>query len=104
MLKNKVDKLVLKAYLEMEMPACLPREDAALAKKYGEELRSLANRLLMGRDEKIEILVVPVLTKEEKTGINALISRLPDEEEKRELVFYSRVAVLVESILYKYRS
>lgn len=104
MLKNKVDKLVLKAFLEMELPAALPREDAALAKKYGEELRSLANRLLMGRDEKIEILVLPVLSKEDKGGINALISRLEDEEEKRELVFYSRLAVLVETILLKYRS
>lgn len=104
MLKNKVDKLVLKAFLEMELPAALPREDAALAKKYGEELRSLANRLLMGRDEKIEILVLPVLGKEDKGGINALISRLEDEEEKRELVFYSRLAVLVETILLKYRS
>ena len=104
MLKNRVDKLVLKAFLEMEIPAALPREDAALAKKYGEELRTLVNRLLMGRDEKIEILVVPVLSKEDKAGINALISRLLDEEEKRDLVFYSRLAVLAESLLYKYRA
>ena len=104
MIKNRVDKLVLKAFLEMETPAALIREEEALARKYGTELRSLVNRLLMGRDEKIELLVVPVLSKEDKGGINTLISRLADEDEKRDLVFYSRVAVLAESLLYKYRS
>lgn len=104
MLKNRVDKLVLKAYLEMETPPVLRREEEALARKFGEELRSLANRLLMGRDERIEILVPAVLSKEDKAGLNALITRLPDGEEKRDLVFFYRLAILVETILYKYRT
>lgn len=104
MLKNRVDKLVLKAYLEMETPSALRREEEALARKLGDELRSLANRLLMGRDERIELLAPAVLTKEDKGGVNALITRLPDGEEKRELVFFYRLAVLVETILYKYRA
>ena len=104
MLKNRVDKLVLKAFLEMNVPEVLRREDAALAKRYGDDLRSMANRLLMGRDEKIEILTPALLTKEDKAGLNNLITRLPDGEEKRELVFFYRIAILVETILYKYRA
>lgn len=103
MIKNRVDKLVLKAFLEMQVPEALPREEPALNRIFGEELRSLANRLLMGRDEKIELLKPAVLSKEDKAGINALITRLPDGEEKRELVFYYRLAILVETLLYKYR-
>lgn len=103
MMKNKVDKLVLKAFLEAETPAALAREDAALCKRYANYLRTLANRLLMGRDETIEILTPAILTKEDKAGLNNLITRLPDGEEKRELVFYYRLAILAESLLYKYR-
>ena len=51
MLKNKADKLVLKALLEVPVPELLRREDAALAQRCGDELKSLANRLLMGRSE-----------------------------------------------------
>ena len=104
MIKNRVDKLVLKAFLEMPVPAVLPKEEPELNRIFGEELRSLANRLLMGRDERIEILKPAVLTKEDKTGINALITRLSDGEEKRDLVFYYRLAILVETLLYKYRA
>ena len=104
MLKNKVDKLVLKAFLEMEVPAALRREDEALARRGGDELRSLANRLLMGRSESIEILTPCVLTKEDKAGFNNIITRLPDGEEKRDLVFFYRLAILVETLLLKYRA
>jgi len=103
-LKNKVDKLVLKAFLEMQVPECLRNEDAALAKCFGDDLRSMANRLLMGRDEKIEILKSQLLTKEDKAGINNIITRLPDGEDKRELVFFYRLAILVETLLFKYRA
>lgn len=104
MLKNKVDKLVLKAFLEMSVPERLRLEDAALAKRFGDDLRSMANRLLMGRDERIEILTPQLLEKEDKAGINNIITRLPDGEEKRELVFFYRLAILVETLLYKYRA
>ena len=104
MLKNKVDKLVLKAFLEMSVPECLRRENAALAKCFGDDLRSMANRLLMGRDEKIEILMPQLLTKEDKAGLNSIITGLQDEEEKRELVFFYRLAILVETLLYQYRA
>ena len=104
MLKNKVDKLVLKAFLEMNVPECLRRENAALAKCFGDDLRSMANRLLMGRDEKIEILMPQLLTKEDKASLNTIITGLQDEEEKRELVFFYRLAILVETLLYKYRA
>ena len=104
MLKNKVDKLVLKAFLELNVPECLRREDAALAKCFGDDLRSMANRLLMGRDEKIEILLPQLLTKEDKAGLNNIITRLENEDEKRELVFFYRLAILVETLLYKYRA
>ena len=104
MLKNKVDKLVLKAFLEMNVPECLRRENVALAKCFGDDLRSMANRLLMGRNESIEILTPYVLSKEDKAGYNNIITRLPDGEEKRDLVFFYRLAVLVETILLKYRA
>ena len=104
MLKNRADKLVLKAFLELDVPAALIREDEALAHRGGAELQSLANRLLMGRSETIEILTPAVLARENKAAFNNIISRLPDGEEKRELVFFYRLAVLVETILLKYRA
>lgn len=104
MLKNRADKLVLKAFLELEIPAALKREDEKLACRGGSDLQSLANRLLMGRSETIDLLVPYALSKEDKAAFNQLISRLPDGEEKRELVFFYRLAVLVETILLKYRA
>ena len=104
MLKNRADKLVLKAFLELQVPEALRREDPELAKRGGEELLSMANRLLMGRSESIEILTPALLTKEDKTSFNGIISRLPDGEDKRELVFFYRLAILVETILLKYRA
>lgn len=104
MLKNKVDKLVLKAFLETEVPQVLRREDEALAKRAGDELRSVTNRLLMGRSETIEILTPGLLTKEDKAAINNIITRLPDGEEKRDLVFFYRLAILVETVVLKYRA
>ena len=104
MLKNRADKLVLKAFLELDVPEALRREDAALAGRGGDELQSMANRLLMGRNETIEILTPGLLTKEDKAGFNSIITRLPDGEEKRELVFFYRLAILVETILLKYRA
>lgn len=104
MLKNRADKLVLKAFLELQVPEALRREDPALAIRGGEELLSMANRLLMGRNETIEILTPALLTKEDKTAYNSIISRLPDGEEKRDMVFFYRLAILVETILLKYRA
>ena len=104
MLKNRADKLVLKALLETPVPELLRREDAALAQRCGDELKSLANRLLMGRSETIEILTPAVLTKEDKAAINNIITRSPDGEEKRDLIFFYRLAVLVETVLLKYRT
>lgn len=104
MLKNRADKLVLKAFLELEVPDVLRREDPELAISGGDELRSLANRLLMGRSESIEILTPAVLTKEDKAGFNNIITRLPDGDEKRDMVFFYRLAILVETLLLKYRA
>lgn len=104
MLKNKADKLVLKALLETPVPELLRREDAALAARCGDELRSLANRLLVGRSERIEILTPAILTKEDKAAINALITRSPDGAEKRDLIFFYRLAVLSETVILKYRA
>ncbi len=104
MLKNKADKLVLKALLETPVPELLCREDAALAQRCGDELKSLANRLLMGRSEQIEILTPYVLRKEDKAAVNDVITRSPDGEEKRDLIFFYRLAVLVETVLLKYRA
>ena len=104
MLSNKVDKLILKAFLENKVPEVLRREDAALAVRIGDDMLSFANRLLMGRNETIEILKLPLITKEDKTEINAMISRIDDENDKRELVFFYRLVILVETILYKYKA
>lgn len=104
MLKNRVDKLVIKAFLELPTPAALAREDAALAERTGAGLRSTANRLLMGRDERIEILTPGLISKEDKASMNNIITRLPDGEEKRDLVFFYRLAVLVETAVLKYRA
>ena len=104
MLKNRADKLVLKAFLELKVPDALKREDPELALRGGENLLSMANRLLMGRSESIEILTPGLLSKEDKAAYNAIISRLPDGEEKRDMVFFYRLAILVETILLKYRA
>lgn len=103
MLKNRADKLVLKAFLELETPEAIVREDASLALRVGSELRSLANRLLMGRSEKIELFTPSLIAKEDKAALNAVITRLPDGEEKRETVFFYRLAVLTETVILKYR-
>ena len=58
----------------------------------------------MGRSEQIEILTPTVLTKEDKAAVNDVITRSPDGEEKRDLIFYYRLAVLVETVLLKYRA
>ena len=103
MLSNKVDKLVLKAFLENKVPDVLRREDAGLAKRMGDDMLSFANRLLMGRSETIEILKLPLISKEDKVEINAMISRTADENDKRELIFFSRLVILAETIIYKYK-
>lgn len=104
MLKNRADKLVLKAFLETQVPDALRREDASLARRAGDELRSVTNRLLMGRSETIEILTPGLLTKEDKAAVNNIITRLPDGDEKRDLVFFYRLAILVETVVLKYRA
>lgn len=104
MIKNKADKLVLKAFLELNLPEAVREKDGTLADRYGVYLRSLVNRLLMGRDERIEILAPQVLTKEDKAGLNDIITRMDDGAEKRDTVFYYRLAILAESLLYKYRA
>ena len=58
----------------------------------------------MGRSEQIEILTPTVLTKEDKAAVNDVITRSPDVEEKRDLIFFYRLAVLVETVLLKYRA
>lgn len=104
MLSNKVDKLVLKAFLENKVPQALRREDAELAVRIGDDMLSMANRLLMGRSETIEILKLPLIAKEDKALVNTIISRLADENDKHEVVFFYRLVILVETILYKYRA
>ena len=58
----------------------------------------------MGRSEQIEILTPTVLTKEDKAAVNDVITRSPDGEEKRDLILFYRLAVLVETVLLKYRA
>ena len=101
MLKNRADKLVLRALLETDAPAALMEADAALAKRFVDDFRSLVNRLLVGRSETIE-LYAPPLNREDKAAVNNLITRLPDGGAKRELVFYYRLAVLAETVVLKY--
>ena len=101
MLKNRADKLVLRALLETPAPAALAEADAALSKRFVEDFKSLVNRLLVGRSETIE-LFAPPLDREDKGAVNNLITRLPDGGEKRELVFYNRLAVLAETVVLKY--
>lgn len=103
MLNNRADKLVLKAFLELPVPEALHREDAALAARCGDELHSVANRLLVGRSGTIEIRTPQLISKEDKAALNAAITRLADGEAKRELVFFYRLAILVELVILKYR-
>ena len=71
MLNNRADKLVLKAFLELPVPEALRREDAALAARCGDELHSVANRLLVGRSGTIEIRTPQLISKEDKAALNA---------------------------------
>ena len=101
MLKNRADKLVLRALLELNAPAALSKADEALSGRFVGDFQSLVNRLLVGRSETIE-LYAPPLAREDKAAVNNLITRLPDGDEKRELVFYYRLAVLAETVVLKY--
>ena len=101
MLKNRADKLVLKALLETPAPSALLEADPGLSGRFVEDFKSLANRLLVGRSETIE-LFAPPLSREDKAAVNNLITRLPEGEAKRELVFYYRLAVLAETVVLKY--
>lgn len=103
MLNNKTDKLVLKAFLELPVPEALRRENAALAARCGDELRSVANRLLVGRSQTIELLTPQLISREDKAALNDAITRLPEGEDKRALVFFYRLAILVELVIQKYR-
>ena len=58
----------------------------------------------MGRSEQIEILTPYVLRREDKAAVNDVITRSPDGLEKRDLIFFYRLAVLVETVLLKYRA
>ena len=102
MLSNKVDKLILKAFLEYKVPEALRREDAGLAQRIGDDMLSYSNRLLMGRNETIEILKLPLISKEDKNQVNNMISRIEDEREKRDIIFFYRLVILAETIIYKY--
>lgn len=104
MIQNRADKLILKAFLELPVPGALGREDAGLARRYGEEARSVANRLLVGRSGTIELLQPWLVSREDKAAVNALITRMPEGEEKRALVFYHRLIALVEMVILKYRA
>ena len=101
MLKNRADKLVLKALLELEAPIALREADPALCGRFVDDFQRLVNRLLMGRSETIE-LYAPPLNREDKASVNNLITKLPDGDAKRELVFYYRLAVLAETVVLKY--
>ena len=101
MLKNRADKLVLKALMETETPAALREEEPALAERFGDDFKRLVNRLLVGRSETIE-LFAPPLAREDKAAVNNLITRLPDGAAKRDLVFYYRLAILAETVVLKY--
>ena len=104
MLNNRADKLLLKAFLELPVPDALRRADADLAQRCGDGLRSLANRLLVGRSGQIEILTPAVISREDKAALNGIVTRLPDGGEKQDLVFFYRLAVLVEMVILKYKA
>lgn len=103
MLNNRADKLLLKSFCELPVPDALRRADASLALRCGDELRSMANRLIVGRSGQIEILTPTVISREDKAALNDIITRMPDGAEKQELVFFYRLAVLVEMVILKYR-
>ena len=103
MLKNRADKLVLRALMETDAPGALAEADAALSGRFVDDFKRLVNRLLVGRSETIE-LFAPPLSREDKAAVNNLITRLPEGESKRELVFYYRLAVLAETVVLKYSS
>ena len=84
------------------MPEALRREDAGLAQRIGDDMLSYSNRLLMGRNETIEILKLPLISKEDKNQVNNMISRIEDEQDKRDIIFFYRLVILAETIIYKY--
>lgn len=104
MMRNRSEKLVIKAFLELETPKVLLARDAALAERCGANLRALANRLLMSRDERITVPAPGILRREDKAALNDIVTRLPEGGEKWEMIFFYRLAILVEIILSKYRT
>lgn len=104
MMKNRAEKLVIKAFLELETPKVLLLQNAALAQRFGADLRALANRLLMSREERIVVSGPHILNREDKVLLNEIVTRQPDGAEKWEMIFFYRLAILVEIILLKYRA
>lgn len=104
MMKNRAEKLVIKAFLELKTPDALCLKDERLAQRFGDRLRTTANRLLMSRENKIQLHPDDTLSKEDKNAINHVITQLEDGEQKWELVFFYRLCILVDNILLKYRA
>lgn len=104
MMKNRTEKYVIKAFLELKTPDALYSTDERLAQRFGDRLRTTANRLLMNREDKIPLHPDDLLSKEDKNAINHVITQLEDWEQKWELVFFYRLCILVDNILLKYQA
>lgn len=104
MIQNRSEKWILKAFLELDIPEVSTLAEKELICRSRESLKSLANRLLMSRNSSIEILPQNMWQKEDKVAINNLITRLPEGKQKAEMVFFYRLAILVELILLKYQT
>lgn len=89
--------------MESPAPALLARADARLSEKADRDMKSLANRLLVSRDSRIDLPVGPLLTKEDKANFNTLISTSPEGQARGELVQFYRLLIIMEALLYRYR-
>ena len=99
-MKNKQHEYILKAYMESSIPTAIRRNSPNLM--YLDSVIGGYCTQLIKNGKNIELPSSEIISKAEKSTLSELINQLTGAE-KDELVVYYRLAILVESILVKYR-
>lgn len=97
---KKQHEYVLRAFLESAIPKIISRESPELI-VIDSVLGGYCSQLLQGV-EHINLREVPLITPIEKKDFSLLINKSRGEE-KKELVVYYRLLILVEDIILQYQ-
>ena len=97
---DKQHEYILKAFLEAKIPKAIRRNSPELM-VIDSVLGGYCTRLLKGTDP-INQIVFPLISKEDKNGFSNLIN-ITSGAEKDDLVFYYRLAILTEAVIFQYQ-